>query len=344
MSDAVDQGGTVATDTGSGWIADLMNDGNAGEAVADAGVENAEIAADDAFPDEGNGEGEIEYDDEPDEIVLKVYDNEVKLSSDEVIQLAQKQLASETKFEELKEKNRQFHAEVASFEQKKESMRQFFGMLSSGDPEQVVDVFNALGEMFPGVPSFDQLVDSYINNTLEWNNLSEPERKLRVVEREKAKIEAEKKRLEEEHSRRIKEENGKAAFANVMAVLPGAFQEVGLENNPTNLRRVAEVWQQTLVHDAKAPPDKRFNLTPRQVVEYVKNEQSKRRYDDLSGLSDEELLQKLPPELVARLGKASVKQARKPFQKHRSQNSNIAKPAKPGEYRSMNEYLKKNGW
>lgn len=343
MENAVDQGAT-AVDTS--WINEIMADEpSANEPVKDDVKEVSDknepepIEPDEEFRFEDELEDEEtetvdETETEPDEIVLKVYDKEISLTSEEVIELAQKQLAATEKFEDLKQREQAFKAEQAQFESSKTSLKEFIGLMASGNPDDAVEVFAGLSKAIPGFPRFEQLCEAFVNQQLEWANMPDHERQLRIVNKEKAALEQQRQALEKEQSERIQKERSQQAFNMINEALPHALAKVGLDANPTNLKRVGEVWLSAVKSG--------HNPSPEQVVTFVKQENEKLLKERLINLSPAEKA-KLPAEVRKKLGidkLQKVKQNRAPTVAKPGSSAKTEKPR--SQYKSMSEYLNRN--
>lgn len=352
MENAVDQSATIDTTTatgatddgGSDWINELMGDG-AETAVDTTGEITAEIA-DDTLGETTDETEDQDQDGEDDLIELKVYGKSVKLSPDEVVELAQKQMAAETKLEDVKEQARQIAAERQKFEETRESFKSFLSNLASPDPATHVEIYEQLRRVIPSMPSFQQVVEAFVDREIEWHRMPDHERQMKIIERERAKLEAERKRIQDEVSSRTTREQQQQAYQTVMQTLPVAMQEAGLPQSPAVIKRIAEVWRDAVQRDQRLPPEKRMNPDAKKVVAIVKAEREKDRMDDLAALSEDELLTRLPPDVLRKLGKAQVQQVRDKFRKA---GKTVSKPVtaptvKTGnQYKTASEFFKERG-
>jgi len=342
---AVDQGGTASTTTttaddadGMGWISEALGETPAGTSTQVAADPTGDVPEGDQ-----DQEDQEDPDGEPELIELKVFGETVKATPDEVVKLAQMQLASEKKLSDLKEESKKFAAERAEFDTARQSFASFLKELANPDPLVHVAVYDHLRKVIPGIPSFQDVVSAFVERELEWHSLPETERERRQLAAERERIEAERRKIEEHQNRERSTQAERAAYEHIMTSLPAALTEAGLPQSPTVIRRIAEVWQAALAADAKLPPDRRVNPDARKVVAVVKRQLEAEKFDHLASLPEEDLLKTLPPDVVAKISRGLVKN--KPKFQNRAKPQVQAQPqtGKP-QYTNASEWMRKRGF
>ena len=311
------------------------------EATEDQGVEQFQDEADGEATDEDDGTDEGE-EAEDDTVELKVNGETMTKTVDEVIALAQKQIAAEVKFEKLKEAANELNAEKMKIEQTRSSLKQFVAQMNSRDPLDHIQLYDQLRKHIPTMPSFQDMVEAFVTRELEWQSMPEHERQLKAVEHERKKIEAERNAILEEQKRQ-KFETSRAEFLNYLnSSLPAALQSVGLDNTPATLRRVAATWMELENRNNQLPAERRVTLDAQSVAAFVKKQVDQEKFDNLETLSEDELLRRLPESVRMKLVKATKEKVTSKFKKKAPTTGAPAPkpPSKPGSYVNASEFFK----
>lgn len=260
----------------------------------------------DQFPeDEDEDEDADKESKDEDEWELKAFDHEEKVADlERKKELAQKGLAYELRVDQLKQQRQQLAIEQEQLkEQLTSTYKDFIQTFASNDPNVHAAIYEELRKTIPNMPSFQQVVDGWIEQQLQFAGMSPEEKAALVIQQEQQRLALEKQQIEEERQRQINAYEEQRAYDHIMEEIPKALAVESIQPTPSAIRRIAEIWAIAL--------DQGQTPTARQVVQAYKNERLRDRRDDLSVLDEDQILERLGPDVIEKVRKADLKRFKK---------------------------------
>ena len=196
-------------------------------------------------------------------VKLKVNGREIEAPLADVIKQAQQYQASEVKLENLKQAK-------AKVDQTLQQVQAMGNILKSGNPEQISEIFKALGV------DFTKVAAKHVKQLFDRDMMPPEQRKQYELEQQVKQLRAQQEQQRQMEMARIQQYHDQKAAEELQIEIPKALKEVKLNTSPEIIARIAQVWQSAL-RAGKNP-------TAVQVASFVKQQVENERRALVQGL------------------------------------------------------------
>lgn len=205
---------------------------------------------------------------------MKVDGKEYDVPKEDVIKYAQQYVATQKRMEVMK-------SEKIKIDNYAKELDQVAGMLKSGKPEVIRDIFKRLDV------DFDKIVIERARDLYAESQMPDSEKKTLKLQRELDEFKQRELFFKQQEHQRREQYNQQKAIEEISIEIPKAIKSVGLDDLPWVQQRIAQVWQAAL--------SKNQTPTAIQVAQYVKKEVDEFKASSLKNTDADTLAKLLGP-------------------------------------------------
>ncbi len=232
---------------------------------------------------------------------LKVNGKEVEVSEKELIETYQKERAAEQRFQEASQIRKQLDSALQA--------------MSGGDTDQLVSLI--------GKDAAENLAEKILLDKINYESLSDEQRKILELENENNRFKSEKEKYEQERVERERVYAQNKAIEQIDTDFKKVFDDVGIKPTPRIVARMAEIQLAHLDSNGGL-------LDPKKAYELVQRDLHGEMGDYLKGLNYDKLTEVLPKDIleVIRKGQVAAAESHPLDKKPDSKPSNTARRKK----------------